>query len=74
MVATVMKRLIILQSGPKAVLGLLSPVPTLSPPSRFKVELWEKSDQLGGNLHAAGFPTFKHDVLKLIRYQSHRIA
>ncbi|WPC76350.1 NAD(P)/FAD-dependent oxidoreductase [Vibrio porteresiae] len=40
----------------------------------FKVELWEKSDQLGGNLHAAGFPTFKHDVLKLIRYQSHRIA
>jgi len=39
----------------------------------FDVELWEKSDRLGGNLHAAGFPTFKHDVLKLINYQTHRI-
>lgn len=39
----------------------------------FSVELWEKSDRLGGNLHAAGFPTFKHDVLKLIDYMKHRI-
>ncbi|WP_099203985.1 NAD(P)/FAD-dependent oxidoreductase [Scatolibacter rhodanostii] len=34
----------------------------------FDVELWEKTDKLGGNLHAAGNPTFKHDVLKLIEY------
>ncbi len=39
----------------------------------FSVELWEKSDQLGGNLHAAGYPTFKHDVLKLITYMQHRM-
>ncbi|MFM2477969.1 FAD-dependent oxidoreductase [Celerinatantimonas sp. MCCC 1A17872] len=39
----------------------------------FSVEIWEKSGQLGGNLHAAGYPSFKHDVLKLIRYMQHRI-
>lgn len=35
----------------------------------FEVELWEKSNRLGGNLWGAGLPTFKHDVLKLIAYQ-----
>lgn len=34
----------------------------------FTVELWEKSSRLGGNLWAAGLPTFKHDVLRLISY------
>lgn len=34
----------------------------------FDVELWEKSECLGGNLWAAGLPTFKGDVLKLIEY------
>jgi len=33
-----------------------------------KVTLWEKSARLGGNLWAAGNPTFKHDVLRLIDY------
>lgn len=33
-----------------------------------EVELWEKSDRLGGNLWAAGLPSFKNDVLKLIKY------
>ncbi|WP_018749880.1 FAD-dependent oxidoreductase [Paenibacillus sanguinis] len=39
----------------------------------FTVELWEKSSRLGGTLHAAGNPTFKQDVLKLIEYMEHQI-
>jgi len=39
----------------------------------FDVELWEKTDRLGGNLWAAGLPTFKHDVLKLISYMETQI-
>jgi len=41
----------------------------------FEVELWEKGNRLGGNLWAAGLPSFKGDVLKLISYlqtQIHR--
>lgn len=34
----------------------------------YKVTLWEKSSRLGGNLWAAGGPSFKHDVLRLIGY------
>jgi len=33
----------------------------------FDVQLWEKSDRLGGTLWAAGGPAFKADVLKLIK-------
>ena len=32
------------------------------------VELWEKSDRLGGTLWAAGGPDFKADILKSIQY------
>lgn len=32
------------------------------------VELWEKTDRLGGTLWAAGGPDFKSDILKLIEY------
>lgn len=39
----------------------------------FDVELWEKTDRLGGNLWAAGNPTFKHDVLKLIEYMEKKV-
>lgn len=39
----------------------------------FSVELWEKSDKLGGNLWGAGLPTFKHDVLRLITYMEKQI-
>lgn len=39
----------------------------------FDVELWEKSSRLGGNLWAAGLPTFKNDVLKLISYQERQV-
>ena len=34
----------------------------------FEVELWEKSDKLGGLLLAAGAPDFKKDVLKYVQY------
>ncbi|MDR0952190.1 MAG: FAD-dependent oxidoreductase [Oscillospiraceae bacterium] len=40
----------------------------------FAVELWEKSDKLGGNLWAAGLPTFKHDVVRLIDYMRTQIS
>lgn len=39
----------------------------------FDVEIWEKSSKLGGNLWAAGLPTFKHDVLKLITYMERQV-
>lgn len=39
----------------------------------YDVELWEKSDKLGGNLWGAGLPTFKHDVLRLIEYMETQI-
>ncbi|BCN31605.1 NAD(P)/FAD-dependent oxidoreductase [Anaeromicropila herbilytica] len=39
----------------------------------FDVELWEKSSRLGGNLWAAGLPTFKHDVLRLITYMERQV-
>lgn len=39
----------------------------------FDVELWEKAPRLGGNLWAAGLPTFKHDVLRLITYMERQV-
>lgn len=39
----------------------------------FCVELWEKTSRLGGNLWAAGLPSFKSDVLKLIEYMNCQI-
>lgn len=39
----------------------------------FDVELWEKSDRLGGNLWAAGLPTFKADVIQLIKYMETQV-
>jgi 2-enoate reductase len=40
----------------------------------FDVELWERSSRLGGNLWAAGLPTFKHDVLRLIAYMERQVS
>jgi 2-enoate reductase len=34
----------------------------------FEVELWEKSDRLGGALKAAGAPVFKESVAKYVEY------
>jgi len=39
----------------------------------FKVELWEKTNRLGGNLWAAGLPTFKSPVLAYIEYLSTQV-
>ena len=39
----------------------------------FDVDLWEKGSRLGGNLWAAGLPTFKHDVLRLITYMERQV-
>jgi 2-enoate reductase len=40
----------------------------------YTVELWEKASRLGGNLWAAGLPTFKQDVLRLITYMERQIV
>lgn len=32
------------------------------------VELWERGDKLGGNMLAAGAPSFKHDVMRYVAY------
>ena len=37
------------------------------------VELWEKEEVLGGNLRAAGAPSFKHDVAKALSYLEHAL-
>lgn len=39
-----------------------------------KVELWEKTDELGGMLLAAGAPDFKKDVMKYVEYLKHQLA
>jgi 2-enoate reductase len=39
----------------------------------YDVELWERGGRLGGNLWAAGLPTFKHDVLNLIKYMENKV-
>lgn len=39
-----------------------------------KVELWEKTDELGGMLLAAGTPDFKKDVMKYVEYLKHQLA
>lgn len=37
----------------------------------FDVQLWEKSDKLGGLLLAAGAPIFKNDVMRYVEYLKH---
>ncbi len=39
----------------------------------FSVKLLEKNNKLGGNLWAAGLPTFKHDVLQFITYLENQL-
>lgn len=39
----------------------------------FNVELWEKGEQLGGNLLTAGAPYFKKDIRKYIEYLKNRL-
>lgn len=39
----------------------------------YDVELWEKTNRLGGNLWAAGTPSFKSDVLDLIAYMEKKV-
>lgn len=37
------------------------------------VELWEREGRLGGNLNAAGAPSFKKDIINYVTYLEHRI-
>lgn len=62
------KKVLVIGSGP----GGMSAAMTAAKRG-YDVELWEKTGRLGGNLWAAGTPTFKHDVLRLITYMERQI-
>lgn len=62
------KRVLVIGGGPGGMEAAIA-----AAERGFDVQLWEKSSRLGGNLHAAGYPTFKKDVLKLIDYMERRI-
>lgn len=57
------KKLLVIGGGPGGMTAAIT-----AAKRGFDVELWEKTEKLGGNLWAAGMPTFKKDVLRLITY------
>ena len=61
--ATISKKVLVLGGGPA---GMEAAV--LASSRGHSVELWEKAAVLGGNLLAAGAPTFKKDVEIYLRY------
>jgi 2-enoate reductase len=36
------------------------------------VELWDRGDRLGGNMLAAGAPSFKHDIMRYVAYMERK--
>lgn len=67
--ATEEKSLLVIGGGPGGMEAALT-----AAERGYRVELWEKSPRLGGNLWAAGLPTFKADVLKLIEYMKDQLS
>lgn len=62
------KRILVVGGGPGGMEAAIA-----AAERGFEVQLWEKAMRLGGNLHAAGYPTFKRDVLKLVDYMERKI-
>ena len=61
--ATDKKSVLVIGGGPGGMSAALA-----AAQRGFDVELWEKSDVLGGNLIAAGMPPHKKEVLKFVTY------
>ncbi|CAJ1225561.1 2-enoate reductase [Levilactobacillus zymae] len=40
----------------------------------YQVELWEKTTRLGGNMYVAGYPAFKRDVMKFVKYLEREVS
>lgn len=57
------KKILVLGGGPAGMEAAI-----IAAERGMEVELWEKSNKLGGNLLAAGAPSFKKDVLRYINY------
>lgn len=61
--ATAKKRLLVIGGGPGGMTAAIT-----AAERGFDVELWEKSNRLGGTLLAAGGPAFKKDVMDFVGY------
>ncbi len=62
------KRVLVIGAGPGGMKAAIT-----AAKRGFYVELWEKNEKVGGNLWAAGFPTFKNDVLRLVKYLERQV-
>lgn len=67
-IATKPKKVLVLGGGPAGIEAAV-----LASGRGHLVELWEKTGELGGNLIAAGAPTFKKDVAKYLSYLIHKL-
>lgn len=57
------KKILVIGAGPGGIEAALT-----ASKQGHDVELWEKSDTIGGNLRAAGAPNFKKPIINLIDY------
>ncbi|MCR1900177.1 FAD-dependent oxidoreductase [Irregularibacter muris] len=62
------KRILVIGGGPGGMVAALT-----AAERGLEVELWEKTNQLGGTLLAAGGPSFKQDVMNYVKYLEGKI-
>lgn len=62
------KRILVIGGGPGGIVAALT-----AAERGLEVELWEKTNQLGGTLLAAGGPSFKQDVMNYVKYLEGKI-
>ncbi len=62
------RRVLVVGGGPGGMMAAMT-----AAERGMEVELWEKSDRLGGLLLAAGAPDFKQDVMDYVTYAANRV-
>lgn len=67
--ATSPKRILVIGGGPAGMEAAIT-----AKRRGFGVEIWEKSNRLGGNLYVAGYPSFKKDIRDFCDFLEHEIA